>query len=109
MATLSPKRLLMPSLGGGVFPRVRRPWQERGSEHPDAAPDFYARDLAGLAEGMRRELAGLLGLAEQRLELVSVERPKGLAMRAVYRDGATGHDYEVSAERHSVNFGRVGR
>lgn len=109
MSTLSHKAPLMPSsLRRCLLPRARHR-QEAGCEHADAAPDFYKRDLADLAEGMRAELARLLGVAEQRLELVSVERREGLAMRAVYRDGAMGHDYEVSAERHSVNFGRVGR
>jgi len=107
MSTLSHKRPLMPSLRRWLPPRAKHR-EETGGEHVDAAPDFCRRDLAGLAEGMRAELARLLGVTEQQLELVSAERPDGLAMRAVYRDGAMGHDYEVIAERHSVTFGRVG-
>jgi len=110
MSTISRQRLLTPpSLRRCLSPLARKRWQEIGSEDAEPPPDFYERDLAGLAEGMRGELADLLGVDEQRLELVSAERPEGFAMRAVYRDGAMGHDYEVSTERHSVTFERVRR
>ncbi len=109
MSTLSRKRLLMPSSSRPwLSPRPRKHRPETGSEHADAPPDFNQRDLTGLAEAMRGELADLLGVSERRLELVSLERAEGLAMRAVYRDGAMGHEYQVSAERHSITFGRVG-
>ena len=84
----------------------RRAKQLEGADGP---PDLFSgRDLEGLSFGMAGELADVIGVPEKRLELVTAERRKSLAVYAVYRDVETGHEYSVEVGRDSASFKRIG-
>lgn len=82
--------------------------QATGMEQADGPPDFgdYG-DIDGLALGMTGELADVLPVPEDQLELVSAERRESAALYAVYRDRLTGTKYSVEAQRDSASFRRL--
>jgi hypothetical protein len=76
----------------------------------DDAPNFFDDDYdrAALAAGMTGELADILRIPENRLDLLGHEAREGLAMYALYRDRDTGEEYTVEAGTTDAVFKRVG-
>ena len=77
---------------------------DRGPSRP---PDFFARDVDSLAAGIRGELAELLAVPEDRLDLTSVKREAGLALEARYTDSATGEEFVVKVGEDWAQFDRL--
>ena len=91
-----------------VRERTRERRRDRGIEWADGPPDFFSdRDAQGLSHGLTGELADVLGIPEDRLELLTAERRDSLALWAAYRDTETGHAYTVELARDSATFTRV--
>jgi hypothetical protein len=90
-----------------VLEWARQRARERGTPH-DGPPDFHEDEPDRLAEGMRSELADLLRVPQERVELVRAERRESFALRAVYRDTETGREYTGDVGHDAVTFKRVG-
>ena len=88
--------------------RSRAHRERAGLTNADGPPDFYERDAESLAEGLRGELADLLGVKEDRLELTRASREPGLALKARYRSRDTGIEYEAEVMQDAASFVRVG-
>jgi hypothetical protein len=78
--------------------------RQKGLESADGPPDFFDRELDGLAEGMAGELADVLGVPQSRLAVVRAARDVGVALRAVYEDRASGRRYEVVVGHDFATF-----
>lgn len=91
-----------------VLEWARQRARERGTPH-DGPPDFFRGwDADVLAEGMRRELADVMRVPVERIELVRADRSQSVALHAVYRDAETGHEYTAEVAQDAVTFTRVG-
>jgi hypothetical protein len=86
--------------------KTREHRKAKGIEGWDGPPDFF--DGREVEVCMADELAELLSVPKQRLELVSAVRENPLAMYAVYRDAETGQNYSVAVGRDSATFKRLG-
>lgn len=83
--------------------------ERRRTEHLedfDGPPDFSgAWEVKWLSEGMASELADVLGVPQERLELVSAERRRlPHVMYAIYRDYQTGREYSAEVSQDSATF-----
>ena len=75
-------------------------------EYVDGSPNFTDEfwQPGHLARGMTSELADVLGVPQQRLEVVTFERRQTLALYAVYRDRETGQQYSAEVGRDRATF-----
>jgi hypothetical protein len=82
--------------------------RERGrQQQPLDSPDFSQWPTDHLARGMAGELAELLGVPEERLELVEAARSADLTLRATYRDRENGREYVADVGRDNATFRRT--
>jgi hypothetical protein len=90
-----------------VREQAARRRKEKGLDHADPGPDFSISDPDDLARGMTSELADLIEVPVERLELVQHERRADIALVARYRDTDTGEEYDVEVVRDEAIFTRV--
>jgi hypothetical protein len=90
-----------------VLEWARRRGRERQTPH-DGPPDFTHLEPASLSEAMRRELASIMDVPVERIEIVSAERRETLALLAAYRDKQTGREYRAEVVTDAVSFTQLG-
>lgn len=75
----------------------------------DVPPDFSRWALGDLAHAMTEELANVLDVPRERLQLIKAERSADFVLRARYVDRESGGEYIAEVSRDSVMFRRNGR
>lgn len=89
---------------------AKRRRKETGLEwtEGDADPDFSEWTFEDLPGRLKEELANVMGVADDELELVATERRDDLVLFARYRHVASGLEYTAQLGRSDVLFTRVG-
>ena len=83
--------------------------QEKGLEWAeDESPDFSRWEFEDLSESVKTELADVMDIEPEQLELVDAERREHVVLLARYRDLRSEREYTAEVGRADVVFRRVG-
>jgi len=93
----------------GAKQLARRRRTETGQTWGDDEPDFAAMDEGYMPEAVKRELADIMGVPADQLEVVEVhaEVREDVVLSATYRDRENGREYAAEVGRSDIRFRRL--
>ena len=81
--------------------------KDNGMTNADGPPNFFHYETELLAENIKHDLAELIAVPPERLELLEAQKREGVALAARYRDSETERDYTVEVLQDEAIFTQV--